>query len=100
MLPRERGRVGEQLVRHRSALALKMLDDIGHIGRVPISDGGDHQVHSGRSELLCILSAIGDAPLVEGADHLGQGVALFALVQPSLTALAHDQRQPCVSSST
>lgn len=92
MLPREGRRVGEQFVRHRSALGTQVLHSIGHVGRIPEHDGRDHQVQSRRPELLRVLATIGDAALLESADHLGQGVALFALVQAGLAALAQGGR--------
>jgi hypothetical protein len=39
-------------------------------------------------ELLRFRAAVGDAPLLEGANYLGEEVALFALVQPGLAAPA------------
>ena len=39
-------------------------------------DGRDGQVQPGGAELLRLRAAIGDAPLLEGADHLRQRVAL------------------------
>ena len=60
MLPGVRERVGEQLVRHRSVLTSQMLHGIGHAGRVPVHDGGDHQIQPGRPELLRVLAAVDD----------------------------------------
>lgn len=39
-------------------------------------------------ELLRIRAAVGDPSLLEGADHLRQGVPLLALVQPGMTKLS------------
>jgi hypothetical protein len=65
-----------------------MLDGIGQVGRVPVDDRGDHQVQPRRPELLRIVTAIGDATLLECANDLGQGVALLAFVQAGLATLA------------
>ena len=88
MLPGERRRVGEKHVRHGFALIAKVLDGIGQIGRVPVYNGGDHQVQTGGAELLRFVPPIGDAALLERANDLGQHVALLALVQAGLATLA------------
>ena len=53
----------------------RVLDGFGQVGRVPVHDGGDHQVQPGRAGLLRLLAAVGDAELL-------------ALVQAGLAALA------------
>jgi hypothetical protein len=88
VLPSERRRVRQQRIRHGPALVSQVLDGVGQIGRVPVHDGGDHQVQPGRAELLRLLAAVGDAALLERADDLGQRVPLLALVQAGLAALA------------
>ncbi len=52
----------------------------------------DHQVQPRRAELLRFLAAVGDAALLERADHLGQRVPLLTLVQAGLAALAQAGR--------
>ena len=94
----ERRRVGEQGVQDGFALVAHVLDGVGQVGRVPINDGGDHQVQPRHPELLCFLAAVGDAALLERADHLGQGVPLFALVQAGLAALAQSGRLEVIAS--
>ncbi len=92
MLPREWRRVFEQLIRHRPTLVTQVLHGIGQVGRVQKDNDRDHQVQPRRPELLRVLAAVGNAALLEGADHLGQGVALLALAQPGLAALAQGGR--------
>ena len=84
--------MGEQRVRHGLGLVPQVLHGVGQVGRVPEHDCRNQQVQPGRAELLRVLAAAGDAPLLEGANHLGQCVALFALVQAGLTALAQAGR--------
>ena len=47
---------------------------------------------SASAELLRILAAVGDAPLLERADDLGQCVALLAFVQAGVAALSELRR--------
>ncbi len=60
------GGVGGQRVRHGPALASQMLHGVGQVGRVPEHDGRDHQVQTGRPELLRILAAVGFDALTQG----------------------------------
>ena len=92
MLPGEWRGVGEQRVRHGLAPGAQVLDSVGEAGRVPVDDGRDHQVQPRGPELLRILAAVGDAPLLERADDLGQCVALLAFVQAGVAALSELRR--------
>ena len=84
---RQRRRLGQQFSRHGLSLCAHVVDGISQVGRVPIDDGRDHQVEAGGTELLSVLSPVCDAALLEGADHLGQRMALLAFVQASLAKL-------------
>ncbi len=88
MLPAHRGRVREEIVRHALARGAQVGHGIGHVGRVPPNDGGDHQVQPRRTILLSLVGAVRDAPLAKRADRPCQCVALLALVQPRLAAPA------------
>ena len=88
MLPAQRCRMGEQRRGYDLAGGAQVRHGIGDVGRIPIDDGGDHQVQPRGSELLRLHAAVGDAALLEGADDLGKEVALFALVQPGVAAPA------------
>ena len=69
--------MGQQSGGHGLASAAEVIDGIGQIGRVPVDDGGDHQVQARGAELLRVLASVGDATLLEGADDLGERVALL-----------------------
>ena len=71
---------------------VQMRDSVGDVGRVPVHDRRDHQVQPRGAELLRLLAAVGDSPLLEGADHLGQCVALLAFVQARLATLPEFRR--------
>ena len=86
VFPADRRRVGKQFIRHRLSLRTKVLDGIGHVGGVPIDDGGDQQVQSGGPVFLCLRAAIGNPALLEGTDRLGQGMTLFSLVEAGVAA--------------
>ena len=76
--------MGERFGRDLTPMLPKMVDGIGEVGGVPIDDGGDHEVQARGPELLGVRSAIGDASLLERADHLRERMALFALVETGL----------------
>jgi len=78
----------EQFGRHRLALGPEMFDGVIQVGRVPIDDGGDHQIQAGGPELLGVLVPVGNAALFDSADHLSQRLALPAFVQARLAKLA------------
>jgi hypothetical protein len=84
--------MGQQFGGRGLASAAEVIEGIGQIGRVPVDDRGDHQVQARGAELLRVLAAIGDAPLLEGADDLGERVALLALVQTRLAELPELRR--------
>ncbi len=44
------------------------------------------------TKLLRFVAAVSDAPLLEGADHRGQSVALLAIVQAGLAMLPEPRR--------
>lgn len=88
MLPGERRGVGQRRVGYRFADGPKVRHGIGGVGRVPMHGRRDHEIKTGRSELLRILAAVGNATLLECANYLGQRVALLALVQPGLAPLS------------
>lgn len=77
--------MGEQFGGDSVALAAQVIDGIGQVGRIPVDDSGDDEVQTGGTELLRIWTAVSDAPLLERADHLGEGVALLAVVQAGVT---------------
>jgi hypothetical protein len=72
VLPGERGRVGEQFGGDLTPMLPKVVDGLGQVGRVPIDDGGNHQVQARSPELLGVWTAIGNASLLERADHLSR----------------------------
>ncbi len=84
--------MSQQSGRRGLTSAAEVIGGVGQIGRVPIDDGGDHQVQARCAELLRILSSVGDATLLEGADDLGERVALLTLVQTRLAELAELRR--------
>ena len=45
------------------AFGAHVRDGLGDIGRVPVDDGGDHEVQPRSAELLRFLVVVGDAPL-------------------------------------
>ena len=63
--------------------AAQVIDGISQVGRIPVDDGGDHQVEAGGPELLRVLTAVRDAPLLEGADHLGDAWRCSLLFRPA-----------------
>ena len=88
VLPAQWRRLGQQFSRHGLPLCSHVVDGVSQVGRIPIDDGGDHQVEAGGTELLSVLSSVRDAALLEGADHLGQCMALLAFVQACLAKLS------------
>ena len=88
MLPTDRRGVGDEVFRHGVANRCKMSDGIGHVGCVPVHDGGDDEIEAGGAVELGLVAAIDDAALPECADSLGQGVALLALIEAGLAAPA------------
>jgi hypothetical protein len=70
--------MGEQIIWHGCASGPEMGDGIGHIGRIPIDDRGDHEIEARRAKLLCLETSISDPALPERADYLGQNMALLA----------------------
>ena len=87
MLPCQRRGMGEQFGRHRWPLVSQVIDGVGQVCRIPVDDSRDDEVQTGSPELLRVCAAVSDAPLLERADHLGQRVALLALVQAGVTEL-------------
>ena len=88
MLPGHWGGVGEQLGRHRLAGGAQMRECICQVGRVPVDDRGDDKIQAGGPELLCLCAALGDPSLAKRANHLGQRMSLFTLVQAGVAVLA------------
>ena len=76
--------MGEQFGGTRGFRCAQMIDGIGQVGGIPVDDSGDDQVETGGPELLRLGTAVSDAPLLERADHLGEGVTLLALVQAGM----------------
>jgi transposase-like protein len=58
--------VGEQFIRHRAPQSSHVVEDVSHIGRVPIHDGRNRQVEAGCAKLLSVLSPVRDTTLFEG----------------------------------
>jgi hypothetical protein len=87
VLSHQRRGMGEQLGRQGLPIGSQMGDGVGQVGRVPIHDGSDRQIETRCTELLSVLAPVGNAPLLKGADHLGQCVALLAFVQACLAKL-------------
>jgi hypothetical protein len=87
VLPAQRRTVLEQAIRNHLPGRAQMCYRVRHIGRVPIYDRGDDKVETRGAELLSFGAAVGDPPLLERADHLGENVALLALVQSSMAPL-------------
>jgi len=44
--------VSEQIIGRIDAVRAQMFNCALHVKRVPIDDGGDHQIETGRSEVL------------------------------------------------
>ena len=79
--------MGEQFGGDSVMFAVQMIDGIGQVRGIPVDDSRDDQVETGGPELLCVRTAVSDAPLLECADHLGEGVALLALIQAGVAEL-------------
>jgi hypothetical protein len=77
--------MGEQFGRDSVAFAAQVIDGIGQVHGIPVDDSHDDQIETGSPELLRVRTAVSDAPLLERADHLGEGVALLTLVQAGVT---------------
>ena len=88
MFPAHRGGMGKEIVGHRGRGRSQMLDGGVHVSRVPIDNGGDHQVEAGCPRLLGLMAAIDDAPLTESVDRLRQDMSLFAVVETGLATPA------------
>ena len=88
MFPAHRGGMGKEIVGHRGRGRSQMLDGGVHVSRVPIDNGGDHQVEAGCPILLGLMAAIDDAPLTESVDRLRQDMSLFAVVETGLATPA------------
>ena len=84
MFPGKRRGVGQQRV-IQALVGAQMRHGVGNVRRIPVDDSSDHQVQPRSAELLRLGTALGDPTLVEGANFLGQGMPLFALVQPGVT---------------
>jgi len=79
--------MGKQFGGDSVVFAAQVIDGIGQVSGIPVDDSRDDQVETGSPELLRVRTAVSDAPLLERADHLGEGVALLALVQAGVTKL-------------
>src|SRR3546814_13019457 len=102
MFPAHRGGMGKEIVGHRGRGRSQMLDGGVHVSRVPIDNGGDHQVEAGCPILLGLMAAIDDAPLTESVDLGGRRILLkkkiwTCLATPAqvvvLTKVTHDKSQ-------
>ena len=76
--------MGEEIVGSRFAGSAQVVDGVGHVGRVPPDDGGDHQVQARSAVLLGVAGPLGDTPLAECANRLCQRMPLLALVEARL----------------
>lgn len=92
MFPRERRGMGEKLGRDGVALTSQMADGIGQIGRIPVDDGGDEPGSAPKRGTAARPGRVSNPALLERADHLGEGVALLALVEASMAKLAQLRR--------
>src|SRR5215831_20431520 len=80
--------MGEPRIGYRFSYRTQVGHGIGNIGGVPEDDRGDNEVEPGGAKLLRFGAAIADPALLEGADDLRKGMALFALVEPGVAAPA------------
>jgi hypothetical protein len=80
VLPSDWRGVGEEIAGSRFAGGPQVIDGVGHVGRVPPDDGGDHQVQARGAVLLSVADPPGYPPLPEGADRLGECMSLLALI--------------------
>ena len=67
--------------------AVQMIDGIGQYVEFQWTIAAMTRLQTGGPELLCVRTAVSDAPLLECADHLGEGVALLALIQAGVAEL-------------
>jgi len=79
--------MGEQFGRDSVTFAAQVIDGIGQVRGIPVDDSRDDRVETGILELLRVRNAISDAPLLERAYHLREGMALLALVQAGVAEL-------------
>src|SRR5271165_2949979 len=92
--------MGEPCIGDRLSCRPQMRDGIGDVGGVPEHDRGDDEVEPGGPKLLRFGAAVGDPALLEGADDLCEGMALFALVEPGVAAPAWRTAPRCRPSAT
>lgn len=92
MLPPDGRGVAQQVVGRGLDRRTQVRHRVGHVGRVPIYDGGDDEVEPRSAILLRLARAVGDASLFVGADGTGQNVALLGLVQSRMAASAQRGR--------
>jgi hypothetical protein len=71
MLPSDWRRMRRQIDWHILTGIAEMIDGVGHVGRVPIDDRGDHEVEARRPILLCFMATIDDPALPESVNRLG-----------------------------
>ena len=69
MRPAERSDVSEQIIGRIDAVRAQMFNCALHVKRVPIDDGGDHQIETGRSEVLIGEGAVGNPTLLMGVNR-------------------------------
>ena len=59
-----------------------------HVQRVPIDDGGDHEIEPRCAKALVLEGPVGQPPLAMDINGVGEKVMRFSLVQSSMAAAA------------
>jgi hypothetical protein len=78
--------MGERRIGRRFSCGAEVGDGVGDVGGVPEDDRGDDEVEAGGTKLLRLGTAVGDPPLLEGADDLRERMTLLALVEAGVAA--------------
>lgn len=81
MLPSERRDVLDHIGRRRNAFAIELGESRFEIERVPVDDGVDEQVQSGRSVELALEGSVAQFSETVEEQRPGQGVLGLALVE-------------------
>ena len=89
MHPPQRSQVFEKFRVCEQALTLQMAGRLVHIKRVPIRDGGNHEIEGHDTLLLRLRGAIVDTPLRVGEHGFGKSMSGFAFGETCLTFHPH-----------